>query len=336
MAPRARGKTYWLAAPATGGPLQVVPAPTVNVRNAANTANITDTIYAADDPDATILAQGFLGNADGLIQFFTAEPQRVWLRCSKTGFTTQDIPLDVNFASNRYVPRGAWLVGTTYKFMDVVSNGGASWVALRTNTGVTPVEGADWTLVASGATLADAAPPAIAAAAAIGTSTDAAREDHTHSGSAYQAISDHDTFVGARIFHSVNQSLANATTTALALDSETLDTNGFHDPATNNPRFTIPAGKAGKYRIEGTIAFANNGTGERTASIYKNGVTELRTVLVGGAAGGTNGLYVSVSDVQSLAVNDYVDLRATQNSGGALNAFGGTVHTVFTIEYLGA
>lgn len=190
MAPRARGKTFWLASPATGGPLQVVPAPTVNVRNAANTANITDTIYAADDPDATILAQGFLGNADGLIQFFTAEPQRVWLRCSKTGFTTQDIPLDVNFASNRYVPRGAWLVGTTYKFMDVVSNGGASWVALRTNTGVTPVEGADWTLVASGATLADAAPPAIAAAAAIGTSTDAAREDHTHSGSAYQALSD--------------------------------------------------------------------------------------------------------------------------------------------------
>ena len=33
--------------------------------------------------------------------------------------------------------------------MDVVTYGGQSWIALRTNIGVTPVEGADWTLMAA-------------------------------------------------------------------------------------------------------------------------------------------------------------------------------------------
>lgn len=270
MAPRARGKTYWLAAPATGGPLQVVPAPTVNVRNAANTANISDTIYAADDPDATILAQGFLGNADGLIQFFTVEPQRVWLRCSKTGFVTQDIPLDVNFASNRYVPRGAWLVGTTYKFMDVVSNGGASWVALRTNTGVTPVEGADWTLVASGATLADAAPPAIAAAAAIGTSTDAAREDHTHSGSAYQALSDAAGEIG----------YAQVTADQLNIGTTNTDLTGLS--------VTVACDGVTPILIEGYVLVSKNTNPGRMVVLIHEGATQLQlsAVYTGIAAGG--------------------------------------------------
>jgi hypothetical protein len=44
--------------------------------------------------------------------------------------------------------RGAWNAGVTYQPGDAVSFGGSSWVAKRANTGVQPVEGADWDVLA--------------------------------------------------------------------------------------------------------------------------------------------------------------------------------------------
>ena len=52
----------------------------------------------------------------------------------------------------------------------------------------TQATGVKWA-AGGGGTPADAAPPAIAASGSVGVSTDYAREDHTHSGSAYQALS---------------------------------------------------------------------------------------------------------------------------------------------------
>lgn len=45
--------------------------------------------------------------------------------------------------------RGPWAAGTAYTTRDAVSHGGSSWWALRPSTGVTPVEGADWSLLAA-------------------------------------------------------------------------------------------------------------------------------------------------------------------------------------------
>lgn len=59
-------------------------------------------------------------------------------------------------------PRGAWSSGATYKKSDIVTSAGSAWLALRTSTAVTPVEGLDWTLFVSkgdtGTTGASAAP----------------------------------------------------------------------------------------------------------------------------------------------------------------------------------
>jgi hypothetical protein len=46
-------------------------------------------------------------------------------------------------------PRGAWNSGTAYAVRDMVTYLQESWVALRANTGVTPVAGDDWMLVAA-------------------------------------------------------------------------------------------------------------------------------------------------------------------------------------------
>ncbi len=45
--------------------------------------------------------------------------------------------------------RGAWAAAATYAPGDAVSHAGASWRALTVSTGVTPVEGPAWTLMAS-------------------------------------------------------------------------------------------------------------------------------------------------------------------------------------------
>lgn len=51
--------------------------------------------------------------------------------------------------------RGAWSSATAYLTSDFVQSGGSLWLALRQNTNVTPVEGADWTLLLAGASVAD-------------------------------------------------------------------------------------------------------------------------------------------------------------------------------------
>lgn len=48
------------------------------------------------------------------------------------------------------LPKGAWNSATTYKQLDAVSYNGNLFIAKRENSNVTPVEGADWMLAATG------------------------------------------------------------------------------------------------------------------------------------------------------------------------------------------
>lgn len=123
--------------------------------------------------------------------------------------------------------------------------------------------------------------------------------------------------IGCRVFHNANQSIANASNVALAFNSERYDTDGMHDPATNNSRITIPI--AGKYVISALVTFASNGTGLRYVFIRKNGTTTI---------GGAMGLPVTeagvdfdlpVSVIDSFVKGDYVEVVVQQRSGAALN-----------------
>ena len=142
------------------------------------------------------------------------------------------------------------------------------------------------------------------------------------------------TFVGASAYRSTTQSIANATATALTYNTESYDTDAFHDTVTNNTRMTVPAGKAGKYLITSTTYFLNNATGQRIAYIYKNGASVFGTTVVGASA--SVDVAVLLSYVINLAVADYVEIFAYQNSGGALNVFGASDQSSFQISYLGA
>jgi hypothetical protein len=79
-------------------------------------------------------------------------------------------------------------------------------------------------------------------------------------------------FVGCSLTKSANQSVSNATATAVTWDTELKDTDAFHSTSSNTSRVTIPAGKGGMYLVTGQLSFASNSTGLRNCEIKKNGV----------------------------------------------------------------
>ena len=139
-------------------------------------------------------------------------------------------------------------------------------------------------------------------------------------------------FVGCRAYLSTGFQVTLNTATAINWDSESFDTDGFHSTSTNTSRFTVPAGKAGKYKISYRGLITLDDGKQYIAEIYKNGsaITNERR------NSGLNSFSTSkVDDVRNLAENDYIQIylyqtQATQN----VEPGEGTSYIIF--EYLGA
>ena len=126
------------------------------------------------------------------------------------------------------------------------------------------------------------------------------------------------TIPACRATHTTNQSLTSGTFTTLALATESFDTDNIHDTVTNNSRLTCKT--AGKYQITGIIQYDPNATGTRVAAIMLNGGAFIGYTQAQAVATAGQGTVVTAATLYDLAVNDYVELQAYQNSGGALNA----------------
>ncbi len=175
--------------------------------------------------------------------------------------------------------------------------------------GTANAAGAAATSVSSNSTLLvfdTTSPAATAATAAVGSATTAPRRDHVHAG--------YNISCGA--FHDADQSIANATATAVALNSETWDTDSMHDTSTNNSRMTFKT--AGIYVVNANVQWANNTTGKREAFIKINGGdTILGNTEIGDATGGS--LPQNIGVIYEFDADDYVEIIVYQNSGGSLN-----------------
>ena len=148
------------------------------------------------------------------------------------------------------------------------------------------------------------------------------------------------TAAGCSLTKSGNQTLSNATATAVSFDGENFDTDGYHDNSTNNSRITIPTGKGGKYVVSARATFASNTTDQRRIQFRVNGsatAIDLFTTSTG-VAGEPFGM--QTTRFLSLNAGDYVEMFAYQASGGNLTLYGdtgaGTGVTFFGAMYLGA
>ena len=139
-------------------------------------------------------------------------------------------------------------------------------------------------------------------------------------------------FVGCALTSTVDLNINNNTTTAITWDTEDFDTDGFHSTSTNTSRFTIPAGKAGKYLFQSTIRLNNNTTGNRTLSLSKNGTNIKSFIMIPTAVNPS----ISVSAVVSLAVADYVEATYLQDSGSTVPIYLTTNQGYQSLTYLGA
>jgi hypothetical protein len=127
----------------------------------------------------------------------------------------------------------------------------------------------------------------------------------------------------ARLVKTDQQSIATSANTAIDFNEEDKDTLGGHSLVTNTSRYVCQ--RAGSYRVSGATSFAPNASGFRAVRIWKNGAPiRGNTVSIPQVATSANASIASRVVTVDLAVGDYVQLIALQNSGGALLTANGT------------
>jgi hypothetical protein len=108
------------------------------------------------------------------------------------------------------------------------------------------------------------------------------------------------------------------------------DSAGYHDPATNNSRITIPSGKAGNYLIVANAATLNNQAYyQSNLRIIKNGVTAV-PVAQSSSSVATNGInaHMSVTALTGLGEGEYVEMQVNQEQ-----AYSGESSQAFNIRF---
>lgn len=120
------------------------------------------------------------------------------------------------------------------------------------------------------------------------------------------------------VYRNANISIPNASWTALQFNSTTEDDYGFHNPAVNPSRLTVPAGYGGVYLMQFDAQFTWNIAGIRVWRIRLNGATTIAQIFAYDATA----FSVSLSQCKTkyvLSAGDFVEGQVYQNRGGALN-----------------
>jgi hypothetical protein len=123
------------------------------------------------------------------------------------------------------------------------------------------------------------------------------------------------------------QTISDATDTKIAFDTEEIDTDNAFD-STTNYRFTVPTGKAGKYKFDLLVRVDSNTSNDlRTgiARIYKNG-----SIFKGSynnySTNDIRAVSFNVSCIADLSVGDYIEAYTNVNTidNGSVSINGGT------------
>lgn len=127
--------------------------------------------------------------------------------------------------------------------------------------------------------------------------------------------------------------LTTAVAATLALDTELYDTDTIHSLVTNTSRLTIVT--AGLYEITCSVGFASNATGYRNVIVLKNGAIALARSQQGPSPTANN-TAIQCTARENLIVGDYLEIQATQASGGNLATVLGRDYTWLAAEWIAA
>lgn len=127
-----------------------------------------------------------------------------------------------------------------------------------------------------------------------------------------------------KVYNSGAQSIGDGSFTALTWDTEEFDTDAMHSTSSNTSRIVCKT--AGTYLLSGSISWASSNAGiRRGARWLKNGSSSNTQVMITPPGTGTAGVPTvhAPTVMMSLAVNDYVELAAYQDTGGSLSTVAG-------------
>ncbi len=144
------------------------------------------------------------------------------------------------------------------------------------------------------------------------------------------------SFAGCRLFNTVDQSITNATATAVTFNSESFDVGGYHSTVSNTSRITIPSAKDGYYQFSAATKWPGGSTtGIRAMYLYKNGADVWSGTFFAPTNANVNETLI-FTQIASAVATDYFELFVYQSTGGAYDVQGGTKNTTFQATYLGA
>jgi hypothetical protein len=121
------------------------------------------------------------------------------------------------------------------------------------------------------------------------------------------------------VSHSAGPSVANNTNTAIAMDTESFDTDSIHSTSVNNTRLTIPSGLDGLWAV-GYQYFTGQASGAFATWVGVNGGTRIAWVQT--VATVVNSHLNSSSAFYPMVAGDYFELYMFQNSGASVGTGG--------------
>lgn len=132
-------------------------------------------------------------------------------------------------------------------------------------------------------------------------------------------------------YHSVDQSIPDEDGTVVALDSERYDTDGMHDPVTNNSRITFNT--SGIYVVTFVCAFDGHTSGDRQALIRVNGSEFIAGHEKKALSSATMDCGMQVTAVELFCEGDYVEAVVKQDRGGALDLLATRYSPILSAHY---
>ncbi len=277
----------------------------VEVRQPGTSAPVAGPLYAGPTGAAT-LSNPFRTNSLGAFVFYRAAPETVDLYVTAPGYTALTVS-GVDLAPDATVLDGDQLVAGSVTDVQVAAankDGAAGVPSLRT--------------LGSGAQQAAAGNHGHAHASLSGIgANDHHAQVHALGGADHSgglALGQYAVVPQALVYHATPQSVPHNSATYLTFTGERYDTDNSHAAA--NPT-VLTCRTAGLYLVWANVGFAANAAGVRMIDLMLNGTYQIGQVLAPAAAGLETVLYVAT--VWRLEVNDSVQVRAFQTSGGSLD-----------------